>query len=123
MLRCLLLLSIVVACVSCQRGEQDAAPPDETSAVPSSAAVSGKDAYDQACAGCHEEGKDGAPRTGDADAWLGRSSLWEAVLFEHAQDGYLEMPAHGMDGTFSDEEIAAAAEYMLELTHPERPPD
>jgi cytochrome c5 len=80
-------------------------------------------AYEHACAECHETGKDGAPRTGDAEAWAGRSSLWEAVLFEHAQKGYFNMPAHGHDGRFTDDEVAAAAQYMLEITHPDQPRD
>jgi cytochrome c5 len=59
--------------------------------------MAGKDAYDQVCARCHEEGLDGAPRTGDRDAWAGRSWLWEAVLFEHAKQGYMTLTAKGGD--------------------------
>ena len=80
-------------------------------------------ACQQACADAHETGKNDAPRTGDPAAWADRSALWEAVLFEHAKKGYFDMPAHGLDGRFSDEEISAAAQYMLEITHPDRPRD
>jgi cytochrome c5 len=85
--------------------------------------IEGMVAYERACADCHESGKDGAPVTGDADAWRGRSSLWQAVLFEHAKAGYFDMPAKGNAGELSDEVVEAAAEYMLSLTHPDRPPD
>ena len=118
--RVLMSLSLAVFCAACQPadrdpvGAADADRPDH---------VTPKTAYEQACADCHETGRDGAPRTGDAEAWAGRSSLWEAVLFEHAQKGYFDMPAHGLDGRFSDEEVAAAAQYMLEITHPDRPRD
>ena len=84
--------------------------------------LTGKQAYDQVCAGCHEEGLDGAPRTGDREAWAGRSWLWEAVLFEHAKDGYLTMPAKGGEETLDDATVEMAAEYMLTQTFPDAPP-
>jgi len=87
------------------------------------AALSGQQAYEQACASCHDEGTDGAPRTGDSDAWVGRSMLWEAVLFEHAKKGYLDMPAKGGDKTLDGPTVERAAEYMLSITFPEAPKD
>lgn len=83
---------------------------------------SGKAAYDLVCAGCHEEGVDGAPRTGDREAWAGRSWLWEAVLFEHAKQGYMDMPAKGGDATLHDATVEMAAEYMLTKTFPDVKP-
>ena len=123
MLRVLKLLLLAVVCTACQQADRDVPAPedDDTSARPSH--VTPHIAYEHACADCHETGKDGAPRTGDPEAWTGRSSLWEAVLFEHAQKGYFKMPPHGHDGRFTDDEVAAAAQYMLELTHPDRPRD
>ena len=121
--RSVFLLLVVITCVSCQQSEEDTAATAEPDATPVPAAVTGKEAYEMACAGCHEEGIDGAPKTGDPEAWVGRSSLWEAVLIEHAQEGFLDMPAGGTDGRFNDDEIAAATEYMLEITHPDTPPD
>ena len=81
-------------------------------------ALTGEQAYEQACARCHDEGTDGAPVTGDSDAWAGRSMLWEAVLFEHAKEGYLEMPAKGGDESLDDTTVERAAEYMLSVTFP-----
>ena len=83
---------------------------------------SGADAYELACARCHEEGLEGAPRTGDTAAWAGRSWLWEAVLFEHAKKGYNEMPAKGGYEDLDDVLIEKAAEYMLRATHSTPPP-
>lgn len=85
--------------------------------------LTGEQAYEQACAGCHEEGLDGAPRSGDPEAWADRSMLWEAVLFEHANKGYLAMPAKGGDQSLDDATVARAAEYMLTLTFPDAPKD
>ena len=82
----------------------------------------GRQAYEDVCAKCHEEGIDGAPKTGDPEAWAGRSWLWEAVLFEHAKDGYLAMPAKGGEETLDDATVEMAAEYMLTLTFPDATP-
>ena len=121
--RMLMISCLAVVCAACQQADRDvpaAVSADEHGAI---VHVTPRVAYEHACADCHETGKNGAPRTGDTAAWAGRSSLWEAVLFEHAKSGYFDMPAHGLDGRFSDEEIAAAAQYMLEITHPDRPRD
>ena len=81
----------------------------------------GRVAYQRACAGCHEQGVDGAPVTGRPEHWAGRSRLWHAVLVEHAKQGYFDMPAKGGDVTLSDSDVQAAAEHMLTLTHPQEP--
>ena len=109
---CRVTLLIVLALVAACSAEQ-----------PPAAALSGQQAYEQACARCHDEGTDGAPRTGDSDAWAGRSMLWEAVLFEHAKKGYLEMPAKGGEETLDGRTVERAAEYMLSITFPEAPKD
>ncbi len=85
--------------------------------------VSGEEAYREHCADCHETGKMGAPREGRPEDWAGRSSLWQAVLMEHAKDGYFEMPARGGNTELPDEVVNAAAEYMLEITFQDRPQD
>lgn len=83
----------------------------------------GKDTYERACASCHDSGEQGAPVTGQRDQWEGRSDLWQAVLFEHAKSGYLDMPGKGGQPDLTDEAVEAAAEYMLGLTYPELPKD
>jgi len=83
----------------------------------------GKRAYTAACAKCHDSGINGAPVTGKTGSWTDRSHLWEAVLFEHANKGYLKMPAKGGNEGMSEYEVDAAAEYMLTVSHPEFPAD
>lgn len=123
MLRVLMILSLAVVCGACQQAERGKPAPASADEPARQVQVTPIVAYEHACADCHDTGKGGAPRTGDPLAWTDRSALWEAVLLEHAQKGYFTMPAHGLDGRFSDEEVAAAAQYMLEITHPDRPRD
>ena len=111
-------LVVVAACEQTATDESSSPAPVTPSPADESVQLTGKEAYDLVCAGCHEEGVDGAPRTGDREAWAGRSWLWEAVLFEHAKEGYMEMPAKGGDETLDDATVEMAAEYMLLRTHP-----
>lgn len=83
----------------------------------------GKDVYQHACASCHDAGINGAPAIGDRQAWSRRSPMWSAVLFEHSRNGYLEMPARGLNGELTDQEVDAASEYLLSKTFPELPLD
>ncbi len=83
----------------------------------------GKRSYEAICASCHESGADGAPVVGRAADWAGRSELWEGVLFEHADAGYIKMPARGAASHATNYDVEAAAEYMLHLTYPDRPTD
>ncbi len=117
----------IAAFAGCAQPEPPPAPAEV--AVPSAPAGSvdraqaGLAAYRRVCAGCHEEGKRGAPVTGRAEQWATRSDLWQAVLSEHVKRGYLGMPAKGGEPSLSDREVQAAAEYMLSLTHPQAPAD
>lgn len=83
----------------------------------------GKQAYEAHCASCHDSGKSGAPVTRNADDWKNRSHLWDAVLAEHAEKGYLGMPARGGADIATKYDVQAAAEYMLSITHPGLPRD
>ncbi len=116
------LLAIHVS--ACDRGGSPVTETGEDTALSNvGAPLDGKAEYDRVCGRCHDEGLDGAPRTGDRSAWAARSALWEAVLFEHATNGYLEMPAMGGSPDLRDRDVKAAAEYMLSITHPELAPD
>ena len=103
---------------------------DDTDAVMAarSGAVDGEAAYLEYCAGCHETGISiggisNAPIVGDASSWKGRSELWQAVLMEHAREGYYGMPARASRPDLPDETVNAAVDYMLSVTFPDRPPD
>jgi cytochrome c5 len=97
MLRVLKLLLLAVVCTACKQADRDEPAPANVDERARPAHVTPKVAYEHACADCHETGKDGAPR--------------------------FNMPPHGHDGRFTDDEVAAAAQYMLEITHPDRPRD
>ena len=88
-------------------------------AIASERMEDGKRTYERICAKCHTTGVEGAPIVGNKADWEGRSHLWEAVLLEHAEQGYLKMPARGDAEHATDYDISAAAKYMLTLTHPE----
>jgi cytochrome c5 len=113
----LAVLPLLWACEQTATGEKGA--PAVSREADTSTELSGKEAYDRVCASCHEEGVNGAPRTGDRDAWANRSWLWEAVLFEHAKQGFMDMPARGGDGALADTTVEKAAEYMLSKTFPD----
>jgi cytochrome c5 len=83
----------------------------------------GLQAYTDYCAGCHETGMFGAPIAGDKAYWGERSPMWQAVLMQHAREGYYDMPAKGSRPEVSDAMIDRATEYMLEITFPDYPDD
>ncbi len=123
MKRCFVPVILAVLLLGCGESSTDEGPsatPDPAAPATQAVAMTGKQAYDRVCASCHDEGVDGAPRTGDRDAWADRSQLWEAVLFEHAKDGFLGMPAMGGEETLDDTVVEKAAEYMLKQTFPDR---
>jgi cytochrome c5 len=96
---------------------------DSTTVTPSQTAeleLIGVEAYEMACESCHGLGLNGAPATADVDAWSERSVLWEAVLFNHAKNGYLGMPSKGGKPERSDRRVVAAALYFLFITYPYR---
>jgi len=116
----LIMLLVLAGCS--QKSSDEVASPDpaaEEITSTETAWLTGKQAYEEVCAGCHEEGLNGAPRTGDRAAWDERSWLWEAVLFEHARTGYGDMPAKGGAEDLDEATVTKAAEYMLTLTYPE----
>ncbi|MBT8048402.1 MAG: hypothetical protein HKN57_09885 [Xanthomonadales bacterium] len=85
--------------------------------------VTGRETFEAACASCHVRGEGDAPVIGDQSAWSGRSDLWTAVLSDHANAGYLEMPEKGGHSELTEEKVSAAVEYMLWKTYPELPRD
>ena len=123
MLRILAPFAIAMILTACGQANDSEGPATSQVVAPPPAEntmqLTGKQAYEQACAQCHDEGVDGAPKTGDREAWAGRSWLWEAVLFEHAKDGFMAMPAQGGEAALDDAIVEMAAEYMLAQTYPD----
>lgn len=75
---------------------------------------SGTRVYRVVCASCHSNGSDIFPQLADPDAWIDRLAQGQAVLEEHAINGFGTMPAKGLCDLCSDAEIRAAVRYMVE---------
>ena len=78
-----------------------------------SADRNGKEVVDSVCVACHGNGKDGAPRIGDAKAWEARSRRGLSSLSKSAIEGVRKMPPHGGSPGVSDIEIKRAIAYMV----------
>lgn len=76
-------------------------------------ARSGKAVVDTYCVGCHADGKNGAPKIGDAKAWSARTSQGLSGLTAHALQGIRNMPAHGGNPGLNDIEIERAITHMV----------
>ncbi|MCX7166215.1 MAG: c-type cytochrome [Rhodocyclales bacterium] len=74
---------------------------------------SGKQVVETVCVGCHESGKDGAPRIGDQAEWAKRASHGLGAVTEHAITGIRKMPAHGAYASLSDLEMSRGVAYMV----------
>ena len=102
----LLCMFLVAAC---------AAPQDEEAEDPQQ--VIGKTIYRQYCFSCHSSGINGAPRTGDAEAWRPLAEKGEAQLLEVTKTGIAPfMPENGLCMTCSDAELLAAIDYMMKTS-------
>ena len=124
-----LILAGLLVLAACSPGDRGKPPDPEAKNVTSSddeisdGEIMGMAVYDTVCAQCHEAGSGNAPQTDDPGDWSARSPMWEAVLFDHATEGYFGMPAKGGHPEYTDREIEHAAEYMLSLVYPNRPTD
>jgi cytochrome c5 len=65
------------------------------------------------CAGCHAEGKGGAPRIGDQRAWVERAKLGLETLTSSAIHGHGAMPARGGLANLTDAEVRDAVHFMV----------
>lgn len=77
----------------------------------------GESIYKKYCVACHATGAAGSPKLGDKTAWTARISQGNAVLIQHAIEGYKGetgyMPPKGGYMSLSEEEIAATVMYMV----------
>ncbi|CAI8847227.1 c-type cytochrome [Methylococcus capsulatus] len=74
----------------------------------------GAKVYRSACAGCHDHGKDGAPRLDRPESWKSRSFESFSVMENHARGGFLKMPPKGRRPLLSDRDVADAVFYMTQ---------
>lgn len=81
---------------------------------------SGEEIVRARCADCHAEGKNGAPRIGDRDAWLPRAKSGFDGLVRSAINGHGGMPARGGLANLTDAEMRSAVAYMVGQSIPPR---
>ena len=65
------------------------------------------------CSKCHQEGRNGAPRIGDRDAWIQRLKPGIDATVRSAIHGHGPMPARGGMADLTDLEIRGAILYMF----------
>ena len=77
----------------------------------------GESIYKSSCIACHGSGVAGAPKLGDQAAWNMRIAQGNAVLSQHAIEGYKGetgyMPPKGGSMKLSDDEVSLAVQYMV----------
>ena len=73
----------------------------------------GETIYNRSCFSCHAAGVAEAPIPGDTEAWAPRIAKGLDVLVASTVDGLGMMPAKGTCMDCSDEELAAAVDYIL----------
>lgn len=96
----------------CVEGEE-CADPSKASADVAAGPKSPEDIYNQACAGCHNNGVAGAPKLVAAE-WSVRKAKGTEKLISNAINGINMMPAMGTCGDCSEEDIANTVAYMLD---------
>ncbi len=78
----------------------------------------GKQVYNSGCTACHTTGIAGAPKFGDKTLWANRIAKGKEVLVNNAINGFTGstgvMPPKGGFVHLSDEDIAAAVDYMMQ---------
>jgi len=84
-------------------------------------AQAGEEVYKGACFVCHGSGLAGAPKVGDATAWVERVGQGMNLVISHALEGYSGsagvMPPKGGRMDLSDEQVTNAVHFMVESSH------
>ena len=102
-----------LALAGCSPSEAPA--PESQSETTAASGRPGEEIYQNYCFSCHTPGLSGAPKLGDAEAWAPRIAKGDALLLQSTIDGMPPaMPARGMCFGCSDEELAAAIEFMVQ---------
>jgi cytochrome c5 len=98
---------------SCMAGDNSCGAP-AVAAAPSGPRT-GEEVYNTACMACHSTGAAGAPKVGDAVAWVDRIAKGTDVLYVSGVAGVAGsgMMAKGGCVNCSDEEVHAAVDYMV----------
>lgn len=94
----------------CVQGDDCAAALQVAAAGPRS----GDEVYNTFCLACHASGAAGAPKFRDAADWAPRLGKGLDTLYSNSINGIGAMPAKGLCGNCSDEEIQLAVDHMIE---------
>ena len=91
---------------------------DSTAMTDTSISTVGISTYNQVCMVCHLPGIAGAPKLGDKADWDKRIDQGFDVLIDHSLNGYQGdsgvMPAKGGNMSLTEEDVAAAVQYMVD---------
>ena len=82
--------------------------------VSSLASADGQKIYQQSCQACHASGVAGAPKLGDKDAWAPRIATGMDAMMANVMNGKNAMPPKGACASCSDDDLKAAAQYMVD---------
>jgi len=91
---------------------------EPASAAELKAERSGAQVVKAQCAKCHQDGKGGAPKIGDRDAWSKRLSQGVDHAVHSAVKGHGGMPPRGDRADLTDGEVRAAILYMFNAKAP-----
>ena len=79
----------------------------------------GQRVYQTSCASCHDQGIAGAPAQGNREQWEPRLAKGYETLVASSIQGFQGetgvMPPRGGNPTLSDEDVAAAVAYMMQI--------
>lgn len=109
-----LLAALLLA--ACSDSIEQPAPEMAANPAPAGAfggATDGRLLYERACASCHDEGFNGAPRPVAGD-WPFAAELGVEHYTQSAILGIGIMPARGGRPDMTDEQVQAAVEFMLD---------
>jgi len=73
----------------------------------------GQATWEANCKVCHAVGLAGSPMFGDKNAWAKRIARGKDSLYQHALEGWGDMPARGGNPNLTDDEVKAAVDYMV----------
>ncbi len=108
--------------VATDEGTESSGDGSATASTAAAESDEGQQVYRQACAACHDVGIAGAPATGRGADWEQRLDKGIEMLTANAINGFQGdsgiMPAKGGQMQLSDEQVAAAVEYMIEELNP-----
>jgi cytochrome c5 len=106
-------VAAVLALIGCggggAGGAEESAVADAQSTGPTA-----EQTYTRFCFSCHAAGIAGAPKVGNAEHWAPRIAKGKEALLATSIAGVPPgMPARGLCSQCSDEELAAAIDYMI----------